>query len=105
MPPSGDTGTASIGNLWGVAGPGASWRLTVTATDSTAEPPAAEAFYDARRDLYYTKPALRGWLHLLWFEVSLVFGTLLLTRVHGATRITASAIYAASVSAMFGASA
>jgi hemolysin III len=77
----------------------------VTATDSTAEPPAAEAFYDARRDVYYTKPALRGWLHLLWFEVSLVFGTLLLARAHGATRITASAIYAASVSAMFGASA
>jgi len=77
----------------------------VTATDSAAEPPAAEAFYDARRDVYYTKPALRGWLHLLWFAVSLVFGTLLLARAHGATRITASAIYAASVCAMFGASA
>jgi len=77
----------------------------VTATDSTAEPPTAEAFYDARRDVYYTKPALRGWLHLLWFAVSLVFGTLLLAWAHGAARITASAIYAASVSAMFGASA
>ena len=50
-------------------------------------------------------PALRGWLHLLWFEVSLVFGTLLLARTHGATRITAVAIYAASVSGMFGISA
>jgi hemolysin III len=77
----------------------------MTATDSTAEPPAAEAFYDARRDVYYTKPALRGWLHLLWFEVSLVFGTLLLVRAHGATPIAASAIYAVSVSAMFGISA
>jgi hemolysin III len=77
----------------------------VTAIDSTAEPPTAGAFYDARRDVYYTKPALRGWLHLLYFEVSLVFGTLLLARAHGATRITASAIYAVSVSAMFGASA
>jgi hemolysin III len=76
----------------------------VTATDSTAGPPA-EAFYDARRDVYYTKPALRGWLHLLWFEVSLVFGTLLLAWAHGAARITASAIYAASVSGMFGISA
>jgi len=76
----------------------------LTATDSTAEPPA-EAFYDARRDVHYTKPALRGWLHLLWFEVSLVGGTLLLARAHGATPITGSAIYAASVSAMFGASA
>jgi hemolysin III len=77
----------------------------VTATDSPAEPPAAEAFYDPRRGVYYTKPALRGWLHLLWFEISLVSGTLLLARAHGATQITASAIYAASVSAMFGASA
>ena len=77
----------------------------VTAMDSTAEPSATEAFYDARRDVYYTKPALRGWLHLLWFEVSLVFGTLLLAQAHGATQITASAIYAASVSGMFGASA
>jgi hemolysin III len=77
----------------------------VTATDSTAEPPTAEAFYDTRREIYYTKPAWRGWLHLLWFEVSLVFGTLLLVRAHGATRIAASAIYAASVSGMFGISA
>src|SRR2546430_7164428 len=101
----GDTGTASIGTFVGSPGPGASWRLMVTATDSTAEPPAAEAFYDARRDVHYTKPALRGWLHLLWFGVSLVVSTLLLARAHGATRITASAIYAASVSGMFGASA
>jgi hypothetical protein len=77
----------------------------VAATDSTAEPPAAQAFYDARRDAYYTKPALRGWLHLLWFEVSLVFSTLLLARAHGAPRITASAIYVASVCGMFGISA
>jgi hypothetical protein len=49
--------------------------------------------------------ALRGWLHLLWFEVSLVFGTLLLVRAHGATRIAASAIYVASVCGMFGISA
>jgi hemolysin III len=73
--------------------------------DSAAEPPGAEAFYDARRGIYYAKPALRGWLHLLWFEVSLVFGTLLLARAHGGTPITASAIYAASVSGMFGVSA
>ena len=76
----------------------------MTAMDSTAEPPA-QAFYDARRDVYYTKPALRGWLHLLWFGVSLVSGTLLLARAHGATRITATAIYVASVCGMFGISA
>jgi hemolysin III len=75
--------------------------------DSTpaAPPSAADAFYDARRDVYYTKPALRGWLHLLWFGASLVLGTLLLARAHGATRIAAAAIYAASASALFGVSA
>jgi hemolysin III len=68
-------------------------------------PPAAGALYDARRDLYYAKPVLRGWLHLLWFAASLAGGTFLLARAHGATRITAIAIYAASVSALFGISA
>src|ERR1043166_3536194 len=67
--------------------------------------PARDAFYDARRDVYYTKPVLRGWLHLLWFELSLVFGTLLVVHAHGSSRITASVICAASVSALFGASA
>src|SRR5215469_4361738 len=103
-PVPGDTGRRASATC-AVAEPSTGWRLTVTATDSTAEPPSAEAFYDARRDVYYTKPALRGWLHLLWFEVSLVFGTLLLARAHGATRITACAIYTASVSGMFGISA
>ena len=67
--------------------------------------PAADALYDARRGVYYAKPVLRGWLHLLWFAASLVGGTLLLARAHGATRITAVAIYAASVTALFGISA
>jgi hemolysin III len=77
-------------------------------TGSTAVPPGApeiEALYDARRGVYYTKPALRGWLHLLWFEASLILGTLLLVRAHGATETTAAAVYAASVSALFGSSA
>lgn len=69
-------------------------------------PPAAvNALYDARRDVYYVKPVLRGWLHLLWFEASLVLGTLLLVRARGAVQITALGIYAVSVSAMFGTSA
>ncbi len=68
-------------------------------------PPAVDALYDARRGVYYTKPVLRGWLHLVWFGMSVVIGTLLLARAHGATRITAAAIYAASVSALFGVSA
>src|SRR5579862_5253917 len=79
-----------------------------TAMDSAApapHPPVADALYDARRGVYYTKPVLRGWLHLIWFGVSLVSGTLLLARAHGSARITAIAIYAASVSALFGISA
>jgi hemolysin III len=79
-----------------------------TAMDSTpAAPrsPVADALYDARRGVYYTEPVLRGWLHLIWFGASLVLGTLLLVRMHGAARITAIAIYAASVSALFGISA
>jgi hemolysin III len=58
-----------------------------------------------RRDVPCAKPLLRGWLHLAWFEASLVLGTLALAREHGRVRITALAIFAVSVSAMFGVSA
>ena len=51
------------------------------------------------------KPLLRGWLHLISFEASLVLGTLALAGAHGGVRITALAVFTASVSAMFGASA
>ena len=80
----------------------------MTFTGSAPEAPreaAGNAFYDARRGVYYTKPALRGWLHLVWFGASLVLGTVLLARAHGAARVTAGAVYAASVSALFGSSA
>ena len=50
-----------------------------------APPPPAGALYDARRGVYYAKPVLRGWLHLLWFAASLAGGSLLLARAHGAT--------------------
>jgi hemolysin III len=73
----------------------------VTVTGS----PAAEPLYDARRGVYYAKPVLRGWLHLLCFGVSLVLGPLLLARAHGARPTMAVAVYAASVSALFGISA
>jgi hemolysin III len=80
----------------------------VTAMDplpAAPPPPSAAAPYDSRRGVYYAKPVLRGWLHLVWFGASLVLGTLLVARAHGAVRVTALAIYAASVSAMFGVSA
>jgi hemolysin III len=73
----------------------------VTVTGS----PAAEPLYDARRGVYYAKPVLRGWLHLLCFGVSLALGPLLLARAHGAKQAMAVAVYAASVSALFGISA
>jgi hemolysin III len=79
---------------------------------SAPEPPSdardaarAPRLYDARRGIYYTKPRWRGWLHLLWFEASLVLGTLLLAHVDGATRRTAVAIYVASFAGLFGTSA
>jgi hemolysin III len=80
----------------------------MTAMDSTPvtpHPPVSGALYDSRRGIYYSKPVLRGWLHLVWFEASLVLGTLLLARAHGATRIVAIAVYAASVTSLFGVSA
>ena len=76
----------------------------MSATESTVAA-RRQLLFDAGRGLHYPKPALRGWLHLLWFEASLVVGTLLLTRTHGATATTAVAIYAATVSGLFGTSA
>src|SRR5260370_17160749 len=97
--------TLGLANLDGaVAGSGGKGRSAMTVTHSTPGGPGrppADALYDARRGVYYTKPVLRGWLHLLWFEASLVLGTLVLARAHGAARITAVAIYAATVSPMF----
>ena len=67
--------------------------------------PAAGWFYDARRGIHYTKPVMRGWLHLLWFLASLVISTVLLARARGDARVVSIAVYAASVSALFGVSA
>ena len=80
----------------------------MTAMDSVAgepapragdAPPAGAAVVPA------VKPLLRGWLHLICFEASLVLGTLALVHAHGAVRITAIAVFVASVSAMLGTSA
>jgi hemolysin III len=72
---------------------------------TSAGPAAAGLLYDARRGVYYARPALRGWLHLLCFLASLAGGALLLARAHGAAQVTAAAIYSASLSALFGTSA
>src|SRR6201989_2468087 len=68
-------------------------------------PALGGTFYDARRGIYYVKPVMRGWLHLLWFAASLVFGILLLRQATGTARTVGVAVYAASVSALFGVSA
>lgn len=67
--------------------------------------PEAEVFFDASRGIYYVRPVLRGWSHLVWFGLSVVAGPLLLAGAHGTRQVTADAIYAASVSALFGVSA
>jgi hemolysin III len=72
---------------------------------TTGSPPTAGRLYDARRGVYYAKPAFRGWLHLFWFVASLAGGPLLLARAHGAVQMTAIAVYSVSVSALFGFSA
>jgi hemolysin III len=61
--------------------------------------------YDRDRNLHYTAPTLRGWTHLLFFEVSLVVGTVLIAAAHGATETFAAAIYATTLSGLFGVSA
>jgi hemolysin III len=99
-----DRGRAAVGSLRGDR-PFAGDQLRERFVPVRAERKSADALYDAGRGVYYAKPALRGWLHLLWFGASLVFGTLLLARAHGPTRITTLAIYAASVSGLFGISA
>jgi hemolysin III len=77
----------------------------MTWTDATPEEPRPGLFFDARRGIYYARPVLRGWSHLVWFGLSMVAGPLLLAGAHGAQQITARAIYATSVSALFGVSA
>jgi len=64
-----------------------------------------DQLYDSRRSCYYEKPVLRGWLHLALFQASLVVGTLVLTEVEGTARIVTAAVYAATVSGLFGTSA
>jgi hemolysin III len=85
-----------------VADPGPSPQ---DALGASAAEPARGRFFDARRGVYFDKPRLRGWMHLIWFVMSLVAGVLLLARARGDVRFGAGVVYATSVSALFGASA
>ena len=61
--------------------------------------------YDAARGLRYDKPRLRGWAHLITFEVALVIGTLVIVAARGAEHITVAVVYAVAVASLFGTSA
>jgi hemolysin III len=65
----------------------------------------AAQLYDAKRQMHYRKPLLRGWLHLAWFVLSLIVGPLALGLTTGTTRVLGLGVYVASVSALFGTSA
>ncbi|WP_138732209.1 PAQR family membrane homeostasis protein TrhA [Modestobacter excelsi] len=66
---------------------------------------AATVHYDSRRGVHYSKPLLRGWLHLAWFEASLVAGTLLGVAAHGARQVAGVTVYVLCLSGLFGVSA
>ena len=55
-------------------------------TPEGPSPLAAEVFFDARRGIYYSRPVLRGWLHVVWFGLSVVAGPLLLAGAHERSR-------------------
>jgi hemolysin III len=61
--------------------------------------------FDARLGRQYHRPRLRGLLHVVCFEASLVLGTLLIVAAQGTLEITAAAVYAAAVAGLFGTSA
>lgn len=73
----------------------------------TAPPidPQAALLYDAQRQTHYVKPQWRGWLHLVWFELSLVFGVLLVVAARGPVETVAAVVYVVGVSGLFGTSA
>ena len=70
-----------------------------------ADPTGAGLLYDARRDVYFTKPVLRGWLHLLFFWASIAGGAVLLARAAGGAQVAAVTVYSLSLTALFGTSA
>jgi hemolysin III len=80
-------------------------RYVIAQAVTDIGPTGAGLLYDAGRGVYYAKPVLRGWLHLLCFWASLAGGVLLLVRAHGGAQIAAAAVYSASLSALFGTSA
>lgn len=67
--------------------------------------PPSVLLYDSRRDVHYAKPLFRGWLHLAWFEGSLIAGPLLVVATQDVTHKIAVAMYTVCLSGLFGVSA
>lgn len=65
--------------------------------DRMSAPRSGMPLYDRRRGIHYEKPLLRGWMHLVAFEVALVVGTLLVVSSHGSGRRTVAAVYPAAI--------
>lgn len=61
--------------------------------------------YDARRGIYYDKPSLRGWLHLVTFVASLVVGAVLLAHEPAGRDRVVAFVYTGCVAGLFGVSA
>ena len=81
---------------------------SIRAAEATASAELTERtaqLYDAKREVHYCKPLLRGWSHLIWFALSLVIGPLTIALTSGTTRIAAVSVYVVSVSTLFGTSA
>lgn len=92
------------------AGPDHGRAVPATRAAENHRPPASDHGVSGRvsgfsRAAEKAKPVLRGWSHFVCFEASLVIGTLVVSAAAGALQTTAAAIYAASVSVMFGTSA
>ncbi len=67
--------------------------------------PEITRLYDARRDCFYDKPLLRGWVHAVASLAALVLGALLIVDAAADSRVLVASVYAVSVAGLFGASA
>jgi hemolysin III len=67
--------------------------------------PQTARLYDARRDCYYDKPLLRGWVHAFSFVAAVIIGILLIVDAAAESRTLVASVYATSVAGLFGASA
>ncbi len=68
-------------------------------------PPPPALLYDAQRDSHHARPTWRGWLHLVFSQVCLVAGVLLVVAARGPLETTAVVVYAVALWGLFATSA